>query len=447
MTRYEKILTLLGSRPQLLNISMADDDFEAAGPVRCEEGVCLIEICGALANNPDWWAEACGAATSYRTIQAQIAAALEDDGCRAILLRINSPGGETDNAFETADCIRAAAKKKPVWACADTMAYSAAYLLASAASKIYCTPITGGVGSIGVWTMHADYSKMLASQGIGITLISAGTGKTDGNPYEPLSDEARKRIEAEVSRLYYEFASAVALGRGLKQIQVIDLGAKLYEGATAAIAAGLADVSGDFASAWADLASEVQVNPPSVGQQPVQVAWQAASQAQPISEAANVQASANSNLPHPATTAAVEITKEKSAMTDPVIPAVAVPTAAAAAGVAAVPDAQAIAELCMIAGKPVLCAEFIQSGLSLEAVRAKLLEARAEGSDASQVNGAHSGLAAKPPITALQQAADAIRTESRGLTKEQAFAQALQHNPELYQAYLHENPAQTGGRY
>lgn len=215
-----------------------------------EERIAVVQIYGVLCNDPCWWDE-----TGYDEIQNEMMSAAQDPEVDGILMVVNSPGGETDNAFETAAVIKAVAAKKPVWAAAAPMAYSAAYLLSSQASKIYVPQITGGVGSIGVYALHLDFSGMLEQVGITPTFISAGEGKTDGNPLQPLSPEAKVKIGAEVVRLYSEFVSQVASGRNMAESAIIKLGANLFEGSKAALGAGLADSAGSAQTAWVDLAA------------------------------------------------------------------------------------------------------------------------------------------------------------------------------------------------
>ncbi|MCI0547728.1 MAG: S49 family peptidase, partial [Candidatus Rokubacteria bacterium] len=70
-------------------------------------------------------------------------------------------------------------------------------------------------GSIGVWTMHADLSKMLDEIGIKVSLISAGKYKVEGNWFEPLGEEARAALQVDVDDAYREFLGAVARHRGV----------------------------------------------------------------------------------------------------------------------------------------------------------------------------------------------------------------------------------------
>ncbi|WP_372836560.1 S49 family peptidase, partial [Puniceibacterium confluentis] len=130
---------------------------------------------------------------------------------------------------------------KPVWAFVSDHAFSAGYAIASQADHIVL-PRTGGVGSIGVICMHADYKDQLEMMGVKVTVISAGERKADGNPYEPLPESVRNDLQAEMEQLRLIFAATVAEGRG----ELLDTEAALATEAAsfigaAAVTVGLAD--------------------------------------------------------------------------------------------------------------------------------------------------------------------------------------------------------------
>jgi ClpP class serine protease len=76
---------------------------------------------------------------------------------------------------------------------------------------------SGDVGSIGVFGKHVDTSAMQEKAGLKTTLISAGRFKTEGNPNEPLGDEAREAMQARVDDAYDTFVADVAAGRGVSE--------------------------------------------------------------------------------------------------------------------------------------------------------------------------------------------------------------------------------------
>lgn len=212
-------------------------------PYEMQGSVAILPVNGRLYNKMQW---AGFSYTGYQYITNMLDAAEADPDVEGVFLDIDSGGGEVDGAFETADRINAFSK--PTYAYA-THAYSAAYLLASGADKIGVAR-TGGVGSIGVVTMHADLSKMYESAGINITLLYKGKHKVDGNPYEPLPAKVRQRIEARLESSYSMFVDAVATNRSMDAQAVRDTEALTY-GADDALEAGLVDsvVSRDAALA------------------------------------------------------------------------------------------------------------------------------------------------------------------------------------------------------
>jgi len=213
---------------------------------RTPDGVAVITVTGSLINRGAWVGANSGE-TSYEGIKFQVDAAARDPRASSIILDIESPGGEAVGAFEAADAIRAAAKVKPVIAVVNGMAASAAYALASAATKIVTTQ-TGLAGSIGVVMLHADYSRQLEQKGINPTLIFAGAHKVDGNPFEPLSAGVRSDLQAEVDNFYALFVKSVAAGRkGLSPSSIRATEARTFIGKDA-IDIGLADELGSFES-------------------------------------------------------------------------------------------------------------------------------------------------------------------------------------------------------
>jgi signal peptide peptidase SppA len=157
----------------------------------------------------------------------------------------------------------------PVTAIANTLAGSAAYWLASQADEVVVSP-SGFVGSIGVFARHVDESAALAQEGLKVTLISAGDYKVEGNPYEPLSDEAQAAIQALVNETYDAFVNDVAAGRNVSAGDVLaGFGQGRMFSAQGAVAAGLADRVDTFASTVQGLLAA----PPSLGGQRAERAW------------------------------------------------------------------------------------------------------------------------------------------------------------------------------
>jgi signal peptide peptidase SppA len=167
--------------------------------------------------------------------------ALNSPDVGSIVLDIDSPGGLIDLVPETAQEIADARGAKPIIAVANTMAASGAYWIGAQADEFVITP-SGSAGSIGVYMVHEDWSGFNEQQGIKPTYISAGKYKTEGNPDEPLADDALAAWQQEVDDLYTMFVNAVAAGRGVTAQQVRDgYGQGRTPRAVRAIEAGLVD--------------------------------------------------------------------------------------------------------------------------------------------------------------------------------------------------------------
>lgn len=180
-------------------------------------------------------------AFSTRKLAATMTELANDPTIGTILLHVNSPGGSVVGTKEAADAVYAARQRKRVIALVDPLAASAAYYIAAQATEIACLP-SGEVGSIGVYMMHLDLSERLRMDGVKPTFIFAGKHKVDGNPFEPLSAEARAFEQGEVDKLYREFVAAVARGRGVTAAVVnASFGQGRCYGAKDALAAGMID--------------------------------------------------------------------------------------------------------------------------------------------------------------------------------------------------------------
>jgi len=216
--------------------------------------IAVIPIKGTLINYDAWWVEFFGFA-SYARIQRQMAEALEDENISRIVLHIDSPGGEVTGIDDTADMIRQVNAQKPVIAYSNGMMASAAYWLGSVAEKIYISQ-TAEVGSIGVWTMHSDYTKFFEDQGIKNTVIRDGEHKALGLPYEELSEEAREIWQAQIKQLREIFAEEVAKARNLPVDAIIETKSETFIGEKA-VTNGFADGITTFNNLIATITKEV----------------------------------------------------------------------------------------------------------------------------------------------------------------------------------------------
>lgn len=205
-------------------------------PFAFQDGVAIIPIHGSLINR---FGQCYGYVTGYNFIRRQRDAAMADPDVTAIVYDVNSGGGEAAGCFELADESFALRGTKPTISVVDSACYSAAYALASTSDQVVVTP-TGGAGSVGVYTMHVDMSKMLEDWGLNITLIHAGEHKVDGHPYAELPEDVRADMQKSVDATYNKFVESVARNRNLSVEAVKDTQARCYS-ADDALALGLID--------------------------------------------------------------------------------------------------------------------------------------------------------------------------------------------------------------
>lgn len=195
-------------------------------PFIYQDGIAIVPIHGALLNR---FGGSYSFATGYNYIRRVMNAAIDDSDVQMIVLDVDSPGGEAAGCFELAEEIREARDQKPIVAVVDSLSASAGYALASAASKMYATP-SSKIGSIGVVRMHINMKGALDQMGVQVTFIEAPKDgmKTAGNPFEALSDEAKKEFQASVDKAYDDFVSLIASNRGIDEDSVRETKARVF---------------------------------------------------------------------------------------------------------------------------------------------------------------------------------------------------------------------------
>ncbi len=177
--------------------------------------------------------------TGYDGIRQNVLTAIADPDVKALVLDIDSPGGEVAGCFDLVDTVYRARGSKPIWGILDEMAYSAGYAIASACDHI-TVPRTGGTGSVGVISMHVDWSKALTDAGFKVTFITYGDRKADGAAEIPLAPEALARFQADIDMMGELFVETVARNRAIPSAKVRETQASTYLGASG-VEMGLAD--------------------------------------------------------------------------------------------------------------------------------------------------------------------------------------------------------------
>ena len=226
----------------------ANVDSGMTGGLQILEGIAVLPVLGTLVRRSSYIGAASGL-TSYHDIEAMAEQAFADGQVRAVLLEIDSSGGEAGGVFDLAQRLRQLAQTsgKPLWAIADEAALSAAYAIACAADRLWLTR-TAEVGSIGVVAVHVDESVADAKAGLNYTFLHAGAHKVDGHPHAPLPAPVAADIQADIDQLHEQFIALVAGFRRLTSEVIRATEARVYRG-EAALQAGLADQIGTRAEA------------------------------------------------------------------------------------------------------------------------------------------------------------------------------------------------------
>jgi len=212
---------------------------------RQEGAVAIIPIRGVIANRMSMLDDISGG-TSSEGLGRAIQSAVRDEGIKAIVFDVDSPGGAVSGATEISQMIYDARGIKPIVAHVNARAASKAYWIASAADEIVVTA-SGAVGSIGVLGVHDDLSGAMEKAGIKKTIISAGKFKADGNPFAPLGDDVRDRIQSSVDAAYDSFVRDVARNRNVSLAAVREgFGQGDMVDAAQAVAEGMADRVGSL---------------------------------------------------------------------------------------------------------------------------------------------------------------------------------------------------------
>jgi len=177
---------------------------------------------------------------------ARVAELATDSRIDAIVIDVDSPGGEVSGVPEAFATLKAAAKLKPIVAVANSQMASAALYVSSAATEIWVQP-SGEAGSLGVFTLHVDESKALEAEGVGVEFIVADDSpfKTEGASTGPLSEDARAQAKKTVNRYMSMFVRDVAKGRGVSVQHVREnFGKGRMLGPQEAVSAKMADAVG-----------------------------------------------------------------------------------------------------------------------------------------------------------------------------------------------------------
>lgn len=184
-------------------------------PGKGGQSVAVVKMAGALMKS-----QSSMGGTSSVQLRRDIRAAANDPNVSGILLAIDSPGGTVAGTADLAADVKAASRRKPVWAHIDDLGASAAYWVASQADVVYANTASALVGSIGTVMTVYDASKAAGNEGVEVLVFATGPLKGAGTPGTAITEDQRSYFQRIVDDSQTHFDAAVKSGRSMNQTQL-----------------------------------------------------------------------------------------------------------------------------------------------------------------------------------------------------------------------------------
>jgi protease-4 len=188
-----------------------------------------------------------GSEASAENLVAALKSAFEEDGAKAVVMRINSPGGSPVQAGIVYDEIRRlkALHKKKVYAVVEDTCASGAYYIAVAADEIFADKASI-VGSIGVLMDGFGFVGAMEKLGVERRLLTAGSNKGMLDPFSPQSETQRAFAQAMIDQIHQQFIAVVRQGRGARLKETPETFSGLFWNGQQALQNGLVDHLGNL---------------------------------------------------------------------------------------------------------------------------------------------------------------------------------------------------------
>ncbi|RMF46584.1 MAG: signal peptide peptidase SppA [Deltaproteobacteria bacterium] len=191
-----------------------------------------------------------GVIDSSRSLMEQLVDYREDPTVKAVVLRVNSPGGAVGPAQEIYEEVKKLARDKPVVVSMGTVAASGGYYVAVPARRILANPGTL-TGSIGVVMQFTNMEELLAKIGLKSQVVKSGAHKDIGSATREMTDEEKNILQGLIDDVHLQFVSAIAEGRKMDLKRVKELAdGRIYTGRQA-LKIGLVDELGNLQDAIA----------------------------------------------------------------------------------------------------------------------------------------------------------------------------------------------------
>ncbi|MDP2525572.1 MAG: signal peptide peptidase SppA [Maribacter dokdonensis] len=182
--------------------------------------------------------------------------AREDDKVKAIVLRVNSPGGSALTSDIIWREVELAKKVKPVIVSMGNVAASGGYYIAAGANKIFAEPTTI-TGSIGVFGTVPNLTELADNVGINAEQVGTNKNAVEYSLFEPMQESFKNQVQESIEETYETFLQRVSQGRGMTMAQVDSVAQGRVWSGTEALEIGLVDELGnldDAISAAAEMA-------------------------------------------------------------------------------------------------------------------------------------------------------------------------------------------------
>ena len=226
------VIFLIGLAGILIGVLISDQDQHPRG-----DGVAVINVNGIIIDSDPY-------IKSIREIR-------ESDSVKAVVVRINSPGGAVATSQEVYEELKSLGETVPVIASMGTVAASGGYYIACAAATIYANPGTI-TGSIGVIAQFASYEQLLKWAKVEVEVIKSGEFKDLGSPLRKMPEAERAYLQTLIDSVHSQFKDTVSEKRNLSPAKVASLSdGKIFTGSRAK-ELGLVDRIGTLEAAVAE---------------------------------------------------------------------------------------------------------------------------------------------------------------------------------------------------
>lgn len=177
-----------------------------------QDKIALISLNGPITDNSSGDSEFFMSTSPAMKAKKYLNKATKDKSVKAVILRINSPGGTVAASQEVYNAVIRCREEKPVIVSMGDLAASGGYYIASAADVIVANPGTL-TGSIGVILNAVDFSELFDKFGIKSNVIKSGKFKDIGSGFRPMTAQDKELLQALIDNAYQQFTSAIEEGR------------------------------------------------------------------------------------------------------------------------------------------------------------------------------------------------------------------------------------------